>query len=110
MVYLFLLSSCMIVMYNVFVILCLEKRVFNYTNFLYVRTTIFVRSTLFVRSSHSNLQRTRKVVRRLITLRLTFLRSNRQNDSTNARSLLGVINNKRINELDIFFLNLRDGE
>ena len=35
MVYLFLLSSCMIVMYNVFVILCLEKRVFNYTNFLY---------------------------------------------------------------------------
>ena len=64
MVYLFLLSSCMIVMYNVFVILCLEKRgglaVFNYTNFLYVRTTIF----LFVRSSHSNLQRTRKVVRR----------------------------------------------
>ena len=37
MVYLFLLSSCMIVMYNVFVILCLEKRgglaVFNYTNF-----------------------------------------------------------------------------
>ena len=26
MVYLFLLSSCMIVMYNVFVILCLEKR------------------------------------------------------------------------------------
>ena len=113
MVYLFL-PSCMIVMYNVFVILCLEKRgglaVFNYTNFLYVRTTIFVRSTLFVRSSHSNLQRTRKVVRRLITLRLTFLRSNRQNDSTNARSLLGVINNKRINELDIFFLNLRDGE
>lgn len=94
MVYLFLLSSCMIVMYNVFVILCLEKRVFNYTNFLYVRTTIF----LFVRSSHSNLQRTRKVVRRLITLRLTFLRSNRQNDSTNARSLLDVINNKRINE------------
>ena len=38
MVYLFL-PSCMIVMYNVFVILCLEKRgglaVFNYTNFVY---------------------------------------------------------------------------
>lgn len=41
MVYLFLLSSCMIVMYNVFVILCLEKRVFNYTNFLYVLTTYY---------------------------------------------------------------------
>ena len=53
---------------------------------------------LFVYSSHSNLQRTRKAVRRLITLRLTFLRSNRQNDSANARSLLDVINNKRINE------------
>ena len=51
-----------------------------------------------VYSSHSNLQRTRKAVRRLITLRLTFLRSNRQNDSANARSLLDVINNKRIIE------------
>jgi len=41
MVYLFLLSSCMIVMFYVFVILCLEKRVFNYTNFLYVLTTYY---------------------------------------------------------------------
>ena len=90
MVYLFL-PSC--IMYCNFV-LWKKGGVSRYSITQISVCTIF----LFVYSSHSNLQRTRKAVRRLITLRLTFLRSNRQNDSTNARSLLDVINNKRISE------------